>query len=167
MQTRYITQQHIKTKIEKHNPGNFSSMRTYNIFKGRTYMRNAYIEFTGYKYENTKGLVIGADKYYLARQKFHGDKTVIAEISYVELTLAQTNAILENYKDLQQSVKAEKVKLNEEVYHDYTVSEDLFISFRKISGSSSYNYIDLWINNEKFTVSTAKIMSKLQKFIEY
>jgi len=167
MQTRYITEQHIKTKIENHNPGNFSSIRTYSIFKGRTYQSAAYLELTGYKYNNSKGLVIGADKYYLARQKFQGDKTIIAAISYVELNLAQTNAILENYKTLQEKIKSEKIKINEEVYHDYAISEDLFISFRKAAGSSSYSYIDLWVHNEKFTVSTIKIMKKLQKFIEY
>ncbi len=103
----------------------------------------------------------------MARKKFQGDNAIIADITYIELTLAQCKSILENYKVLQDKIKKEKPKMNEEIYHDYTVSDDLFISYRKSSGSSSVTYIAFWVKGEKYRVSTIVIMKRLEKFINY
>lgn len=167
MQTRYITEKYIKTNIEKHNESEFSTIKTYTIFKGTSYGGGAYLELTGYKYGNSKALVIGADRYYMARKKFQGDRTIIADITYIELSLPQCKAIIDNYKVLQDKIKTEKPKMSEEIYHDYTVSEDLFISYRKSAGSSSVSYIDFWIKGEKYRISTITIMKKLEKFNNY
>lgn len=167
MQTRYITEQYIKTNIEDHKEGQFSTIKTYSIFKGALNGGGVYIELTGYKYANNKALVIGADKYVLARQKFKGDKTLIADITYIELSLAQCKDIIKNYKILQDKIKSEKPKRNEEVYHDFTVSEDLFISYRKSSVSSSVNIIDFWIQGDKYRIATPIIIKELNKFINY
>ncbi len=167
MQTRYITEKYIKTKIENHNEGEFSTIKTYTIFKGTSSGGGAYLELTGYKYANSKALVLGADKYYMARQKFKGDQTIIADITYIELSLTQCKDIITNYKILQEKIKAEKPKMSEEIYHDFTVSKDLFISYRKSSGSSTVSYIDFWIQGEKYRISTLTIIKKLNKFINY
>jgi hypothetical protein len=167
MQTRYITEKQIKNSIENHKENEFSTIRTYTVFKGSANGGGSYLELTGYKYDNKKALIIGADKYYMARKKFQGDNTVIADITYIELTLSQCKSILENYKVLQNKINKEKPKMNEEIYHDYTVSDDLFISYRKSSGSSSGTYIDFWIKGEKYRFSTSIVMNKLEKFINY
>jgi hypothetical protein len=167
MQTRYITERYIKNEVEKHQPNNFSSLKTYSIFKGNTYGGSAYLEFTGYKYLGNKGLVIGADRYYLARQKFQGDKTVIAEIEYVQLTIEQCKAILDNQKILADKIKSEKPLINEEIYHDFTISDDLFISYKKARGSMNVGYMDIWIKGEKYSILTSTLITKLNKFIEY
>lgn len=167
MQTRYITEKYIKTKIENHNDGEFSTIKTYTIFKGTSYGGGAYLELTGYKYANSKALVLGADKYYMARQKFKGDQTIIADITYIELSLAQCMDIITNYKILQDKIKIEKPKISEEIYHDFTVSKDLFISFRKSSGNGATAYINFWIQGEKYRISTLAIIKKLNKFINY
>lgn len=167
MNTRYITERYIKTNIEKHSEGDFSTIKTYSIFKGVSYGGGAYLELTGYKYNNKKELVIGADRYYMARKKFPGDQTTIAEITYIDLTLAQCKAILDNYQVLQSKVKAAKPKINEEIYHDYTVSDDLFISYKRTSGRSSRGYIDFWIKGEKYSLATNAIIAKLEKFMSY
>lgn len=167
IQTRYITERFIKTNVENHKEGNFSSIKTYSIFQGATITGGTYLELTGYKNGSTKGLVIGADKYYAARQKFKGDQTVIGNITFIELNLAQCNTILEKYKLLQQKIKSEKPKINEEIYSDYTVSKDLFISYKISSINKSVTYIDFWIDGEKYHIATKTIMKKLTKFINY
>jgi hypothetical protein len=170
MSSRNITEKHIKTSIEKHAPGDYSSINIYTIFKGVTIDRTGYLELTGYKYDNKKGLVIGADKYYLLRQNFKGDYSKLAEITYINLSLAQCKAIIYNYEIIESKIQASNPIANEEIYHDYTVSDDLFISFKSKFGSSSQTssrYIYFWINGEKFQVSTYKIMKKLVKFINY
>lgn len=167
MQTRYITQQYIKTNIEKHEEGKFSTIKTYTIFKGTSMGGGTYLELTGYKYNNSKALVIGTDKYYLARQKFKGNQPVLADIMYMELSLAQCKDIITNYKILLDKIKTEKPKKSEEVYHDYTVSNDLFISYRKSSMSKNVNYLDFWIYGEKFRLQTITIIDKLNKFVKY
>ncbi len=167
MQTRYITEKHIKNNIENHKENEFSTIRTYTVFKGISYGGGSYLELTGYKYGNDKALIIGADNYYIARKKFQGDNTLIADITYIELTIAQCKSILENYKILQDKIKKEKPKMNEEIYHDYTVSDNLFISYRTASESPYVIFIDFWIKGEKHRVSTIRIMKKLNKFINY
>lgn len=167
MQTRYITERYIKNTIEKHQEGEFSTIRTYSIYQSSNFGTTTYLELTGYKYHQTKALVIGTDRYYQARQKFKGDQTVIADINYIELSELQCRNILTNYKILQDRIKKEKPRKHEEIYHDFTVSRDLFISFRKSAGEPSITYIDIWINGEKYRIATEKIMSKLTRFMNY
>ncbi len=167
LQTRYITERYIKTNIENHKEGNFSSIKTYSIFQGASISGGSYLELTGYKNGSTKGLVIGADKIYAARQKFKGDQTLLANITFVELSLAQCKSILDKYKLLQEKIKLEKPIINEEIYSDYTVSKDLFISFKISKINRSVTFIDFWIDGEKYHVSTKTIMKKLNKFINY
>lgn len=171
-QTRYITERYIKTGIETHKETEFSSIKTYTIYKGTAYGASgkagpSYIELTGYKYENNKGLIIGADKYYSDRKKFAEDQTQITAYSYIELSLSQCQAIIDNYKLLVNKIKKEKPGKYEEIYHDYTVSKDLFISYRKTVLKTTVNYIDLWIKGEKYTISTDKIIDNLDRFIKY
>src|SRR5690606_2072376 len=98
MQTRYLTEKYIKTNIEQHKVNEFSSIRTYTIFKGATVGGSTYLELTGYKYASKKALVIGTDDYYAARKKFKEDQTMVANIAYIELNAEQCKAILDNYK---------------------------------------------------------------------
>ncbi len=166
MQTRYMTEKFIKTNIEVHKEKGFSSIKTFSIYQSNP-SYNFYLEFTGYKYKNKKGLVIGADKYYLARQKFIGDKSVFAEVTYIELSLDECKSILENYQMLLNKISAEHPRNNEEIYHDFTVNKDLFISYRK--SYSDYYAMDIlfWIKGEKYIVSTKTMINKLQKFMDY
>jgi hypothetical protein len=165
MQTRYLTEQFIKTKIEEHNDREFSSIRTYSIYQSSSSFK-FYLEFTGYKYKERKGLVIGADKYYLARQKFPGDKTIMAAVTYIELNMEECKSILDNYEVLQQKINNETPYGSEEVYHDFTVNKDLFISFRKsVYGTSTT--INFWIRGEKYIVFTRTMLIKLQEFMNY
>ena len=167
MQTRYITEQYIKSEIQQHKEGQFSSISTYSIHKGISLDGSSYIELTGYKQGDRKGLVIGSDKYYTARKKFAEDKTIIIDYNYIELNISQCQGIIDNYKILQDKISKEKPKANEEIYHDYAVSGDLVISFKKSMGGSNVNYIDFWVKGHKFRLSTIKVIQKLKKFMNY
>ena len=57
--------------------------------------------------------------------------------------------------------------MSEAIYHDYSVSDDLFISYKKSSTSSSTINISFWVKGEKYTLSTVKVMRKLKKFMDY
>lgn len=170
--SRYITEQYIKNNIEDHQPGNTSNIRTYSIFKGNTANTGRYLELTGYKYNSRKGLVIGADRSYITRKVTSRNGTSTeAEIyiDYIQLDLDQTKAILANYKSLQDKIKKEKPRSSEEVYHDYTVSKDCFISFRKSGNGdgSGTEYVNFWVKGEKYKVSTRLFVKKLKQFADY
>lgn len=81
--------------------------------------------------------------------------------------MAQCKEIVTNYKILQDKIKTEKPKMSEKIYHDFTVSKDLFISYGKSSASSTVTYIDFWIQGEKYRISTRTIIKKLNKFVNY
>lgn len=164
-QTRLFTEKYIKYNIESHQEGEFSTIRTYTIFKGAN--SSSYLELTGYKYAGKKALIIGADKYYAARKSYKGDNTVIADITYIELSVSQCMDIISNYKILQKKIKDEKVKINEEVYHDFTVSTDLFISYKKTKGALSVDTVYFWINGERYPISTNIIINKIEEFIDW
>ncbi len=165
--SRYITEKFIKTNIENHISGETSTIRIYSLFKYYNITEGNYIEFTGYKYKSTKGLVIGADKYYAARQKFPGDKTIFADVTYINLDTVECQSILDNYKILTDRVEKEKPKVGEEIYHDYTVNKDLFISFRKDYYTFGIMNIYIWINGEKYTLLTDDLIGNLKKFMKY
>lgn len=170
--SRYITEQYIKTNIEDHQPENTSSIRTYSIFKGNTANTGRYLELTGYKFNSKKGLVIGADRSYITR-KISSRAGTITEaetyIDYIQLDLDQCRAILANYKTLQDRLKKEKPRSSEEVYHDYTVSKDCFISFRKSGNGdgSGTEYVNFWVKGEKYRINTNLFVKKLKQFSEY
>lgn len=167
--TRYITEQHIKNHIQEHTPGQFSNIRTYTIFKGTTSTENHYLELTGYKHKSVKGLVIGTDRIYSARKRFKEDVARIRETEYIHLNHSQCKSIVDNYNLLAQKIKSEKnLRIGEEVYHDFTISEDCYISFRKAKGSSNNTYrTQFWIKGEKYNVSTSDIAKSIKKFLEY
>src|ERR1041385_607190 len=119
METRYMTEQYIKTEIEKHKVNDFSSIKLYSIYQSGI-VNGTYLEFTGYKYKSEKGLVIAADRYYLARQRFRGDITRFAEVTYIQLNSEQCQAILDNYETLEEKIGKSNPASNEEVYQDFT-----------------------------------------------
>lgn len=168
--TRYITESFIKNNVEKHIEGNQSTIKTYSIYQGisKTNKKSgAYIEFTGCKYDGTKKLIVGADINYLARDNWRLNVVKIAEPTFVVLTMKQTIAILSNYDDLKGKIDAESPIISEEVYHDYSASDDLFISFRKAIGNGGSSEIDVWVKGEKYTIKTKTFIKKLKRFIDY
>lgn len=167
LQTRYITEQYIKTKVENHIEGEISSIKAYSIYKGASTNGKSYMEMTGYKYKDKKGLVIGADKYYLARPKYQGERFIIPEIKYVELSLEQCQKLIDNVKLLKDELKSEKTMFNEEVYQDYTVSKNLFISFKKSKGQSAFKNLNVWLDGDKFIISTSLFIKVINKLINY
>jgi hypothetical protein len=166
-QTRYITEQYIKTEIEDHKTNTYSQIRTYSIFKGVTTSRQQYVEFTGYKYNNQKGLVIGADRVYALRERFPNEQAKMIVVDYIELTVDECKQIIENYDKLVAQLTSEKPKMHEEIYADFTVNQNLFISLRKAGEPNELLYIHLWINKEKYSLSTYTLMRKLKEFLKY
>lgn len=114
--------------------------------------------------------MIGADRSYVTRKISSRNGNVVESISlidYIHLDLDQTRSILSNYARLLEKLKKEKPLMNEEVYHDYTVSTDCFISFRKTSTSNRVDFINIWVNGEKYQLRTAVFINRLKKFVEY
>lgn len=168
--SRYITEQHIKNDIERHEVGQQSNIKTYNIFRGNTYTSGRYLELTGYKLKGNKGLVVGADRSYVTRRISNsngGSVETVTLIDFIHLDLEECKSIISNYGRLIQKLKSEKPRMNEEIYHDYTVSKDCFISFRKTGASNGSENINIWIKGEKYSVPTTQFINRLKKFIEY
>jgi len=168
MESRYITEQYIKTSIEEHAPESLSTIRTYTIYRGiQTTATSRYVELTGYKYKGRKGLVIGADRYYRTTARMTGYPVDVAAITYVELTEAETRAMLENISVIRSELKGDKALMNEEVYHDYAVNGDVFISVRRSASTSGSYSVYLWIRGEKYTLPASTLPKQLKRFLDY
>jgi len=164
--TRLVTEQFIKNEIEKHENKKFNSIRIYSLYNKKL-SDVTFIELSGYKYNNEKKLVITVDKLSALKKSFKDDETKLRKIRFVVLDVEQCKGILNTYLDLAIRIASEKQKRSEDIYSDYTVSKDLFVSFKRMSKNQRMEKIDLWINGEKYTVVTNEIINKLNKFIEY
>lgn len=174
-QTRYLTEQHIKSTIQGHTENEFSRLETYSILQKR--LRNqsgsfkgfAYLELTGYKHSGKTGMVIGAEKYH-----FKGNRLLRLitappekEVTYINLDLNQCKALLSNYKELKEKILAENDEPYMMVYHDFSASKDFYISHSVEIGKSKTKYIDFWIKGEKYTLKSKKFIKKFRQFMKY
>lgn len=164
--TRPLTEQYIKTEIEQHTVGSFSTIRTYSIFKEASLNSTGFCDLTGYKYGEIKKLIIGAEKYFFVQKNFKEDNTIKYKTDFIELTVEQCNDIISNYKIIYDKIKSESIKGSKEVTHDYTVNKDLFISYKKTSSTNPV-LIDLWIKGTKYSYDSQLIIRSIKKFIEY
>ena len=173
-QTRSITENYIKTEIQPHKSGELGTIKTYSIYNKISKDRSSYLEFTGYKMNGTKGLVIGADKYYSIRPKFEGEQAKLSVITYIVLTEIECNLIMQNYILMLSLSNEDRPIKNEEIYQDYTVNKDLFISVHKrfMEGDEEGGLMDpdlvyFWIQGEKYSISSTQLFSKLKLFLKY
>ena len=111
--------------------------------------------------------LITVDKLSALKKAFKEDETKLQKIRFIILDEDQCKGILNSYLDLRIRIENEKQRRSEDVYSDYTMSKDLFISFKRMSKNQRMEKMDLWINGEKYTVVTKEIINKLNKFIEY
>lgn len=169
---RYITEKYIKTNIEDHKEGEFSRIETYSIFQKVLSRQSgspnglAYIECTGYKHNGKTGMVIGAFKFQSKRVNL-SDKNMSNLIVYINLNSQQCKSILSNYKELETKIATEKPRLNEAIYHDFSVSRDIFISYEAIPGKPKTAFINFWIKGEKYTIPNGLFIRKFQQFMKY
>ena len=180
-QTRYLTEQYIKTNIEEHPDNEFSRLETYSIFQKHLHNQSgsfkgfAYLELTGYKHKGKSGIVIGAEKYHFTGKKLFKmlllSSPVETNITYLNLDLSQCKALLSNYKELKQKIKTERPKPFVVIYQDFNASKDFYISYRAgddpIFRRPKTHYIDFWIKGEKYHLQTRIFMKKFMKFMTY
>jgi hypothetical protein len=167
-QSQEPTESFIKNYVEKHEPGEFSTLKTCQLFITPT-LNGGYLELTAYKYNSKKALVISASENF--SQPAQGQpKTIQGKTVFIQLSIEQAKAISDNYQALISRINEAQPILNETVYHDYTASSELFISYRRSYSTfakQAANYVDLWINGNKFTVHSSEIMKKIDAFLKY
>lgn len=166
MTTRSLTESYIKNNIQQHLVKQEDEIRITPIYKSEGVSGRSYVEFTGYKYKGVKGLVIGGDKYYISPSNMRAQPVIEGRFQYVVLTEEEARAMLSEITSLRAKAKVARTKSPEVAYEDYTVNDDLFISFK---GSLSLN---LWMGTEgmrtKYEMSSySTIERKLRKFLNY
>jgi hypothetical protein len=160
-------ERYIKTQVEKHDSAELSSVRIFPLVNMLATNCSTELQMTAYKYDGAKQLVICIRPYHMA-----GSNKVYDSLEIVELNVEEVRAIADNYRVLEEKILLEKPVPGEYVYHDYTVNEHVFLSYRgtlnpvlkRVIQSLS---IDLWINSTKYTVSTNELLNKIQVFLSY
>ncbi len=164
---RYDTERYIKTSIETHKTGAYNSLKIMSLYNQTSMKDGTHLEMAAYKYDNQKGLVIVAYQYYKDRKPAKEENNVISNTAFVKLDTAQCRAILTNYIQLETKLKAEIPKNEEEIFADYTVCDDLFISMSKAKGAMIPSDIYLWIKGEKYTIATDAMLNNLEDFMKW
>ena len=176
---RLGTETYIKNSIEEHTPTQFSEIQTFTIFQGPVTgvkkKGGGYLELVGYNYKNEKKLVISSDKTGIKKKMFKEDQGTTSfkgkTIYYNTISLKDCRTLVEKYEELIEKGKSslDRRKLNNTLYFDYTISENLYISIEHVNKSSTgYRmYIHIWLNGQKFSLSSRKIIPKINKFINW
>lgn len=165
MAPREITEQYIKNKVEKHVVGQAQTSVTYSIYKGLSSDQTSYLEMTGFKQGTDRKLIIGVDKYYKLRPNFTGEQTTLAKIFYLELNMSEFALLYSELVRLEEKAASQTAGKNETVYLDFTITPDFFISSSKYYTASPGMFnVDLWINGEKFVISSNQLFDQLEKF---
>ncbi len=164
---RYDTERYIKNTIETHKSGEFSNVKILSLYNQTSMKDGTHLKMTAYKYDNQKGLIIAAFQYYLDRKKTKDDGNVNTNTAFIRLDTMQCRAILNNYSKLETRIKKDVPQLEEEIHEDFTVSDELFISFAKSKHGDVPNYLALWIKGEKYTLSTDALLNNLEDFMKY
>jgi len=181
-----ITEHYIKVYKQEHKLKEFSNIRIKQIYSNEDYDNSidSYIEFAGVKYNNQKFLVVGIAKITAEQDMMENDIASNASevsdaptsetpvkyqngLSYATLSVEQCMDIVEKIEDLQKRIKSERTELNENVYFDYTVADDLIISVMKNSDNSTSEFISIWIKGQKHSVRTVDLSNALQSFLKY
>lgn len=167
------TEHFIKNFVEKHNEGEYSTIKTCLIFSGPA-ISGGSLELTGHKYRNEKNLVIAASQSYSSvPAQEQGTQTQVlreTEAAYIQLTFNQAKLLTENYKVLEEKIKNEQPKAGETIYHDFTASPDLFVSYNRsyrTLPNQSATYMHLWVKGKKCTVYSSQIVKQLEEFLSY
>jgi hypothetical protein len=164
---RYDTERYIKNNIEIHKTGEYSSIKIISLYNQTSMKDGSRLEMTGYKYNNQKGLVISAYSYYKDRKKFKEDNTVLSNTAFILLDTVQCRTILTNYNQLEAKLKTENPGSEEEIFMDFTVSEDLFFSMQKAKGGGVSNDVYLWIKGEKYTIASDALLNNMEDFLKW
>jgi hypothetical protein len=165
---RYDTERYIINNIESHQTGDFISIRIMTLYNQANNKDGTHLEMTAYKYQDKKGLLISAHQYYKDRKRAKKDDTdVLTNTAFITLDTTQCRAIINNYNLLETKIKKENAQVDEEVFVDYTVSPDLYISSEKSKGTSIPGDIALWVKGEKYMLSTEALLATLDDFMKY
>jgi hypothetical protein len=165
------SENYLKNIVEKHHEGEFSHIRSCQFFNGPA-LNGGALEFLGYKYLGGKNLIIAATVSSTVTSTSPQAKatTVSGTSTYIQLTEAQVRLVIANNTVLDERIRKEKPVAGETVYHDFTASPDLFVSYSRAYGSfagQAGNYVHLWIGGDKYTLSSADMIRRLESFLAY
>jgi len=164
---RYDTERYIKNNIESHQTGDFTSVRMMTLYNQANNKDGTHLEMTAFKYKDKKGLLISAHQYYKDRKKAKEEGDAITNTAFIILDTTQCRAIINNYNLLETKIKKENAQVDEEIFIDYTVSSELYLSLGKSKGTSIPGDIALWVKCEKYMLSTEALLATLDDFMKY
>lgn len=159
-----LSEKYIKTHVESHKTGEFGNLRLYPMIRNSATGSDGKLELVGYTFEQQKGAVLRITKKKtlampnakmpkVPNLQASSEATADSTVRYIMLSEEQCKAIYDNYSVLKSKIKEEKPLKGEIVYHDYTVSKDLFVSFRKTIDQAP-TVITFWVDGEKYYVPT-------------
>jgi hypothetical protein len=162
---------YLKTSVEKHTGGEFSSIKLMAIYNGLCFNGRS-IELTGFKYNNKKGMVLAGSNNPSPQQGTQQAKPEAVKTEGILVVIDEIEArmILDNYKKLLEKIKADKPGFKETVFQDFTVNDELFISYCRTYSAfqgTSGTYVDLWIKGNKFTMYSVEFIKRMEEFIAY
>ena len=172
--SRYGTEGYIKNNIQHHKVNEFSEIQTFSIGMGQLLgiegKGGGFVEFVGYKYDKTEGLVISTDKFGIENDegviKFNGTSKF-----YNILSLNNCKDILKNYDILikKGDESYDKRKKDNTFYFDYSVNKDVYISIEHVNkGYSGYeDVLHFWIDGQKYSLSSIEVIDNIKSFINW
>lgn len=160
--TSRLTEQVIKTEVEKHQVGFPSTIRTFALYTGTANDGTSAVEITGFKYDGKKGMVIAAEDRFSRRMRSTGEILPSHKVHYVILDQTHCETFIMWETELAAKIKADQrgLQFGEAVYHDYMIAPELFISYRYGNGAT----FSMWLDGVKFTVDASALINRMLRF---
>ncbi len=160
-----VMELYIKTQLEGHTEGTNSSIKILPIHNYQEPMKANYLEFAAYKQGSAKTMVIlsGGRTLDKTTRKYNFQSP-----KFISLSEEQCKKIVEKYEGLIAQVKGASPIPNETVYADYTVSSEMFISFKTTpKGLWIGSSVDIYIAGTRFNMPTLDFITAVSVYLKY
>jgi len=156
------TEAYIKNEVQEHPAGSYSQIKIFRLFTskpGKFEKNHSFVEFSAFKYNNDKKLVIASQKLI----SDHG--VVLPAFDLVVLDETQVAELEKGFETAYSGLRKENRKIDELSYYDFSSTNDLFISVVNTNTTSAT--VQIWINKNKHEILATQMKTIIGKFKRY
>lgn len=159
MQPSYVTEAYIKTKLQVHIPNTESRLFINTIYKDY---------FPTYKYGTELGIASTNNDSYFFVSFYESILTNIDQLDIMVLDRNESKQLLDKVNELSNKIMNEKIEENTINYLDYTVNENVYVSFSASDyityqnfGESKFN-LHIWFGARKYKLPIKILKTALE-----
>ena len=181
--TTNVYDYYIKNAIEKHKTGEIATSKSKLLLRLNESPNKAQVELVAFKKDTLKVLVFGSHKvaksFYINDSLYSFDVTDLynrvrgddfirqmgdLSVFFTHIPASNVDAFLAAWPNVQSQYTTQIPKEKETLYVDYTLANDVILSFEKKSATQKLTECTIWIGKRKHHVSTINLLKAFNDF---